>query len=56
MCLVSFQGPIQQRNPLNFSGFCDTVRLIGLKLAPPKTFKNLSTPDKESFSKTPTGV
>jgi hypothetical protein len=32
------------------------VRLIGLVVAPLKTFKKLSTPDKESFSKTPKDV
>lgn len=32
------------------------VRLIGLNGAPPKTFKRLSTPDREAFVKNLSGA
>ena len=49
-------GPIfTHKTRWSSAGFV-SVRLIGLVAAPPKTFKKLSTPDKESFSEAPKGV
>ncbi len=45
LCFISGHE-LTHKNPLEFSGFLFfPVRLIGAKLAPPKTFKNLLTPD-----------
>ena len=45
MCLVSFKSQHNDKTRWDSAGFCFSVRLIGLPLAPPKTFRNLPTPD-----------